>query len=107
MLLVVSLGLSVVRDSLGSTMRKCQLLAGAHFIFGGLSQHSTKLATLIDTSYPSSLRSGHCGTRIRVNIGPRITPLCHSFSFHTEWILDVDLVLAQWSVFMALILYSF
>ncbi|EIM92270.1 uncharacterized protein STEHIDRAFT_46983 [Stereum hirsutum FP-91666 SS1] len=36
MLLVVSLGLSVVRDSLGSTMRKCQLLAGAHFIFGVL-----------------------------------------------------------------------
>ena len=35
MLLVVSLGLSVVRDELGRTMRKCQLLAGAHFIFGG------------------------------------------------------------------------
>ncbi|TFK36947.1 lung seven transmembrane receptor-domain-containing protein [Crucibulum laeve] len=34
MLLVVSLGLSVVRESLGRTMRKCQLLAGAHFIFG-------------------------------------------------------------------------
>ncbi|ETW87041.1 hypothetical protein HETIRDRAFT_468833 [Heterobasidion irregulare TC 32-1] len=36
MLLVVSLGLSVVRDELGRTMRKCQLLAGAHFIFGVL-----------------------------------------------------------------------
>ncbi|EAU92776.2 hypothetical protein CC1G_01821 [Coprinopsis cinerea okayama7 len=34
MLLVVSLGLSVVRESLGSTMRKCQALAVAHFIFG-------------------------------------------------------------------------
>ncbi|KAG6817752.1 hypothetical protein H0H87_004543 [Tephrocybe sp. NHM501043] len=34
MLLVVSLGLSVVRESLGRTMLKCQLLAGAHFIFG-------------------------------------------------------------------------
>ncbi|KAG6832564.1 hypothetical protein H0H92_000193 [Tricholoma furcatifolium] len=34
MLLVVSLGLSVVRDSLGTTMFKCKLLAGAHFIFG-------------------------------------------------------------------------
>ncbi|KAI0068150.1 hypothetical protein BV25DRAFT_1793885 [Artomyces pyxidatus] len=36
MLLVVSLGLSVVRDNLGSTMRRCQILAGAHFIFGVL-----------------------------------------------------------------------
>jgi len=36
MLLVVSLGLSVVRESLGNTMLKCQLLAGAHFIFGVL-----------------------------------------------------------------------
>ncbi|KAK0233676.1 lung seven transmembrane receptor-domain-containing protein [Armillaria fumosa] len=34
MLLVVSLGLSVVRESLGRTMIKCQVLAGAHFIFG-------------------------------------------------------------------------
>ncbi|KIM47770.1 hypothetical protein M413DRAFT_209068 [Hebeloma cylindrosporum] len=34
MLLVVSLGLSVVRDSLGRTMLKCQGLAVAHFIFG-------------------------------------------------------------------------
>ncbi|KAF8167666.1 lung seven transmembrane receptor-domain-containing protein [Crassisporium funariophilum] len=34
MLLVVSLGLSVVRESLGRTMLKCQGLAGAHFIFG-------------------------------------------------------------------------
>ncbi|KZV81961.1 hypothetical protein EXIGLDRAFT_779146 [Exidia glandulosa HHB12029] len=37
LLLIVSLGLSVVRPSLGNaTMRKCQLLAGAHFIFGML-----------------------------------------------------------------------
>jgi hypothetical protein len=36
MLLVVSLGLSVVRESLGRTMLKCQLLAGAHFVFGVL-----------------------------------------------------------------------
>lgn len=35
MLLVVSLGLSVVRDSLGPTMRKAQFLSIAHFIFGG------------------------------------------------------------------------
>ena len=34
LLLVVALGLSVVRESLGRTMIKCQLLAGAHFLFG-------------------------------------------------------------------------
>ncbi|THH02573.1 hypothetical protein EW026_g325 [Hermanssonia centrifuga] len=36
LLLIVSLGLSVVRESLGSTMIRCQLLAVAHFIFGVL-----------------------------------------------------------------------
>lgn len=36
MLLVVSLGLSVVRESLGRTMLKCQILAGLHFVFGVL-----------------------------------------------------------------------
>lgn len=34
LLLIVSLGLSVVRESLGRTMIKCQVLAVAHFIFG-------------------------------------------------------------------------
>ena len=37
LLLVVSLGLSVIREDLGSTMRKCQILAGFHFVFGGSS----------------------------------------------------------------------
>ncbi|KAI0034184.1 lung seven transmembrane receptor-domain-containing protein, partial [Vararia minispora EC-137] len=36
LLLVVSLGLSVVREDLGKTMRRCQILAGFHFIFGVL-----------------------------------------------------------------------
>ncbi|KAI0361441.1 hypothetical protein OH77DRAFT_1417699, partial [Trametes cingulata] len=36
LLLVVSLGLSVVKESLGRTMLKCQLLAAAHFVFGVL-----------------------------------------------------------------------
>ncbi|KAJ7751292.1 lung seven transmembrane receptor-domain-containing protein [Mycena maculata] len=34
MLLVVSLGLSVVRESLDRLMLRCQILAGAHFVFG-------------------------------------------------------------------------
>ena len=36
MLLVVSLGLSVVRESLGRTMLKCKALTALHFIFGGM-----------------------------------------------------------------------
>jgi hypothetical protein len=36
LLLVVALGLSVVRDNLGSTMRKAQILSISHFIFGVL-----------------------------------------------------------------------
>ena len=37
LLLVVSLGLSVVKESLGRKMIKCQLLGVAHFIFGSKS----------------------------------------------------------------------
>ena len=36
MLLVVSLGLSVVRESLGRTMLKCKALTALHFLFGGM-----------------------------------------------------------------------
>ncbi|KAF8745443.1 Lung seven transmembrane receptor, partial [Rhizoctonia solani] len=36
LLLVVSLGLSVVRESLGPAMTRVKLLAGAHFVFGVL-----------------------------------------------------------------------
>lgn len=40
LLLVVSLGLSVVRDNLGSTMRRAQILSMSHFVFGGdVSRH--------------------------------------------------------------------
>jgi len=34
MLLVVAMGLSVVKESLGRAMLKCQILAGTHFLFG-------------------------------------------------------------------------
>ncbi|RDB28403.1 Membrane protein PTM1 [Hypsizygus marmoreus] len=50
MLLVVSLGLSVVRESLGRTMLKCQLLAGAHFVFGILYAIGIVELTLESTS---------------------------------------------------------
>lgn len=43
MLLVVSLGLNVVCESLGRTMLKCQALAAAHFIFGSRLNSSQRL----------------------------------------------------------------
>lgn len=36
LLLIVSLGLSVVKESLGPQMTRCWLLAVAHFVFGGV-----------------------------------------------------------------------
>ena len=50
LLLVVSLGLSVVKESLGKLMIKCQLLAGAHFVFGGKSLRKN-IALLTHASY--------------------------------------------------------
>jgi len=35
LLLIVSMGLSVVRQSLGSVMTKVRILTGLHFVFGG------------------------------------------------------------------------
>ena len=37
LLLVVSLGLSVVRETLGPVMNRAKILAGLHFTFGGAS----------------------------------------------------------------------
>ena len=47
MLLVVSLGLSVVRESIGTKMFKCQALTGAHFVFGGKYLNSYLKSKLI------------------------------------------------------------
>lgn len=49
LLLVVSLGLSVVRESLGRLMIRCQLLAVAHFIFGGQSENATCICHIPNT----------------------------------------------------------
>jgi GOST, seven transmembrane domain len=35
LLLIVSMGLSVVRESLGRAMLRCRILTAAHFVFGG------------------------------------------------------------------------
>ena len=96
MLLVVSLGLSVVRESLGRTTLRCQILAAAHFIFGG---------KLIRTSYSrqvSHLFSLICGryrgTRAGIDFCTSITAICHSTCFYIEWIPYVDHVCSKWFV---------
>lgn len=53
MLLVVSLGLSVVRESLGTTMLKCQALAIAHFVFG--SMFSPFFTSMLELTYATVL----------------------------------------------------
>ena len=50
MLLVVSLGLSVVRESLGRTMLKCQGLAIAHFVFGSKQRFFSAVVASLDMS---------------------------------------------------------
>jgi len=50
MLLVVSLGLSVVRESLGRMMLRCQILTGLHFVFGILYGIGIVELTLESTS---------------------------------------------------------
>jgi len=50
MLLVVSLGLSVVRESLGRTMLKCKALTALHFLFGILYGIGIVELTLESTS---------------------------------------------------------
>lgn len=60
LLLIVSLGLSVVRESLGKTMLKCQLLAVAHFLFGGSLPAYYPCSPSIEPSLLSSLWYRHC-----------------------------------------------
>lgn len=70
LLLVVSLGLSVVRENLGKTMIKCQVLAVAHFLFGGVYScassyrrheltHFAQCCTLLASSSSSLSRLPH------------------------------------------------
>jgi hypothetical protein len=46
LLLIVSMGLSVVKQSLGSVMTKVRVLTGLHFVFGG-ELHSPVLTQLM------------------------------------------------------------
>ena len=94
MLLVVSLGLSVVRDDLGPTMRKAQLLSAAHFIFGGsISPLRTPESQL--RHFYSSVRRRHCRTRVRVNISTGAPRLRGATGIHAECIPHVDPMVPQ------------
>lgn len=93
MLLVVSLGLSVVRESLGKTMLKCQLLAGAHFIFGGASFRVPESPT---HGRSSIICCWYCRTRVGVNfsVGPLVVH--HTIGVYTERLPHVDPIFSQW-----------
>lgn len=53
LLLIVSMGLSVVRQSLGSVMNRVRMLTAFHFVFGGQSTGSF-----------SDSADGQCSTRL-------------------------------------------
>ncbi len=94
MLLVVSLGLSVVRDDLGPTMRKAQLLSGAHFIFGGSASSPYALASQLRYFHSPICRRDR-RTRVRVNISISATPLRGATGIHVECIPSVDPMVSQ------------
>ena len=94
MLLVVSLGLSVVRDDLGRTMRKAQLLSAAHFIFGGSTFPLRAPESQLRYFY-SPVRRRHRRTRVRVNIRTGAPPLRGATSIHVECIPHVDPMVPQ------------
>lgn len=95
LLLVVSLGLSVVRDDLGRTMRKAQILSISHFIFGG-EFYIPRGARSQLIGHCSVVRCGHRGARIRVNIGSSITALRSATGIHIERVPYVDPLVSQW-----------
>jgi hypothetical protein len=94
MLLVVSLGLSVVRDELGPTMRKAQLLSAAHFIFGGGA--SPLRAAAFELRLFSPVCRRHRRTPVRISFSPGATPLRGATSIHVECIPHVDPMVPQW-----------
>ena len=106
MLLVVSLGLSVVVESLGKTMRKCQLLAGAHFVFGGGCRIHFDCHSL--TFLTSLIRRWHCGAGARVYFSFDSSAFRDTPRIHAQRLPSVDHVFIKWFVASAfLALYYF
>ena len=96
LLLIVSLGLGVVRESLGRTMIKCQILAVCHFIFGGELWTSNDVPYL--TWLDSHLCHWHCRTGTGVNIRAAPAPLYHPTGLYSERVPSLDHVCPQWCV---------
>jgi hypothetical protein len=90
LLLVVSLGLSVVRETLPAMMR-CRILAGAHFIFGGKYHLVISLQMgALTIQLKSSLCCGHCRDRIGHGIGSRSFALRDTFGVDNDVVPPLD-----------------
>ena len=89
LLLVVSLGLSVVRESLGKTMIRCQLLAVAHFIFGGTSAryHPPSWANSISVLYAVGIVELQLESTSALVLLLFVIPLAFTLSGFLLWIL--------------------
>lgn len=98
MLLVVSLGLSVVRESLGRTMLKCQILAGLHFVFGGKFGLCDICGVTIINIFISTLCRRHSRTRTRVDVSIGTPHVHHTASVYAQRVPYVDPVLVEQSV---------
>lgn len=100
MLLVVSLGLSVVRESLGRMMLRCQILTGLHFVFG--SMQILFFADLFTSNVfrPSSIWHRHRRVDVGINIGASAFVVHRSTCIYPQWIPPVDYVFLEWCVAM-------
>jgi hypothetical protein len=89
MLLVVSMGLSVVRENLGSTMIRCQLLTGAHFIFGGnaTDSYETTFADLLLVLYAVGVVELELESTSALVLLLFVIPLAFTLSGFLLWIL--------------------
>lgn len=82
MLLVVSLGLSVVRESLGRTMLKCQALTGLHFLFGSMQSLPLSVLYIPNAFRPSPIWHWHRRVAVGIDIGASTVVVHHSTGVH-------------------------
>lgn len=98
LLLVVSLGLSVVRESLGRTMLKCQILTGLHFFFGSMQLASCVVLCMPNMFRSSSVWCWHRRVAAGIDIGANTYVVHRSTCVYSQWIPPVDYVLLEWCV---------
>jgi hypothetical protein len=90
MLLVVSMGLSVVKESLGPTMIRCQVLTGAHFIFGGEAScilRSSRFSLLLTVLYAVGVVELELESTSALVLLLFVIPLAFTLSGFLLWIL--------------------